>query len=185
MINASRVEIYAETGKDENGDEHLLLMWSDGDPQQRAVYRYQLGIDDDELHALFRRRGEAAGGQSRRSDQCGTTRPPGHENGSASPRQQMAPRPGDPPELLSFLSRAPAAKHGDKFAPSRFDHLVGAGEPQRFRGLKVDGQHVHGRVCTGRSASFSPLRMRAVANRTVRASHAEGRLGASAKPEKC
>jgi len=53
MINASRVEIYAETGKDENGDEHLLLMWSDGDPQQRAVYRYQLGIDDDELHALF------------------------------------------------------------------------------------------------------------------------------------
>jgi len=67
MINAGRVEIYAETGKDENGDEHLLLMWSDGDPQQRAVYRYQLGIDDDELHELFVDAANASEGQSRRS----------------------------------------------------------------------------------------------------------------------
>jgi hypothetical protein len=48
-----RVEICAETGKDENGDEHIMLMWSDADPQLRAIYRYQLGVDDDELHALF------------------------------------------------------------------------------------------------------------------------------------
>ena len=48
-----RVEICAETGKDENGDEHIMLMWSDADPRQRAVYRYQLGVDDEELHALF------------------------------------------------------------------------------------------------------------------------------------
>ena len=52
-MNAGRVEIYAETGKDEAGQEHLLLMESDANRRQRAVYRYQLGINDDELHGLF------------------------------------------------------------------------------------------------------------------------------------
>ena len=50
---------------------------------------------------------------------------------------------------------------------SLFDHLVGEGEhfigdrkAKRFRGLEVDHQLELGRLQTGRSAGFSPLRMR-------------------------
>jgi hypothetical protein len=53
-----------------------------------------------------------------------------------------------------------------------FDHLVGAREhgwgqleAERPRGLEVDDQLVLGRCRTGRSAGFSPLRMRVKSQR--------------------
>src|SRR6516164_6734858 len=48
-----------------------------------------------------------------------------------------------------------------------FDHLVGTREQrwwdfeaQRFRGLEIDNEFVIVGACTGKSAGFSPLRMR-------------------------